>query len=69
MLIRTCAASTGGAGIIETIRMFVGHHWVAAILCTIALVGWVMQGLGSAFYYRQVRTEQNDIARGGALTT
>ncbi|KIP09533.1 hypothetical protein PHLGIDRAFT_29012 [Phlebiopsis gigantea 11061_1 CR5-6] len=46
--------STGGAGIIETIKMFIGHHWVAGILCTIALVGWVIQGLGSAFYYRQI---------------
>ncbi|GJE87160.1 secretory carrier-associated membrane protein [Phanerochaete sordida] len=46
--------STGGAGIIETIKMFVEHHWVAAILCTIALVGWVIQGLGNAMYYRQI---------------
>lgn len=34
--------------------MFAGHHWVAAILGLVATVGWTLQGLGNAFYYRQV---------------
>ncbi|CAL1704699.1 unnamed protein product [Somion occarium] len=46
--------STGSAGLIQTIRMFTGHHWVAAIIGIIATVGWVIQGLGNAFYYRQI---------------
>jgi len=46
--------STGSAGLIQTIQMFSRHHWVAAILCTIATVGWTLQGVGHAFYYRQI---------------
>jgi len=46
--------STGAAGLIRTIQMFVGHHWAAAILGLIATVGWTIQGLGNAFYYRQI---------------
>lgn len=34
--------------------MFVRSAWVAAILGTIATVGWVIQGVGNAMYYRQV---------------
>lgn len=34
--------------------MFIGHHWAAAIIGTVATVGWTIQGLGNAFYYRQV---------------
>lgn len=48
--------STGSAGIIQTIRMFVRSAWVAAILGTIATVGWVVQGVGNAMYYRQIYT-------------
>ena len=35
--------------------MFVEGHIVAAIFCTIATVGWAIQGLGNAFYFRLVR--------------
>lgn len=34
--------------------MYATGHWAAGILGTIATVGWVAQGLGLAFYYRQV---------------
>ncbi|KAF9454542.1 scamp-domain-containing protein [Macrolepiota fuliginosa MF-IS2] len=37
--------STGSAGLIQTIRMFINHHWAAAILGTIATVGWIIQGI------------------------
>ena len=47
-------SSTGSAGLIQTIQMFARHSWAAAILGTIATVGWVLQGLGNAFYYREV---------------
>lgn len=45
---------TGSAGLIQTIRMFSNHLWVAAILGTIATVGWFIQGLGNAYYYREI---------------
>jgi len=51
--------STGSAGLIQTIRMYIGHHWVAAILGTVATVGWTIQGLGNAFYYRQIYQHHN----------
>lgn len=47
--------STGSAGLIQTIQMYAQGHWAAGILGTIATVGWTVQGLGNAFYYRQVR--------------
>lgn len=37
------------------IQMYAQGHWAAGILGTIATVGWTVQGLGNAFYYRQVR--------------
>ncbi|KAF7778679.1 hypothetical protein Agabi119p4_3024 [Agaricus bisporus var. burnettii] len=46
--------STGSAGLIQTIRQFIDHHWAAAILGLIATVGWIIQGFGNAFYYRQI---------------
>lgn len=46
--------STGSAGLIQTIQMYARHYYVAAILGTIATVGWTIQGLGNAFYYRQI---------------
>jgi hypothetical protein len=54
-LILTPFLSTGSAGLIQTIRLFAQHHWVPAIIGTIATVGWTIQGLGNAFYYRSVR--------------
>jgi hypothetical protein len=47
--------STGSAGLIQMIQMYAQGHWAAGILGTIATVGWTVQGLGNAFYYRQVR--------------
>lgn len=46
--------STGSAGLIQTIQAYAQGHIAAGILGTIATVGWVLQGLGLAFYYRQV---------------
>jgi hypothetical protein len=46
--------STGSAGLIQTIQMYAQGHWAAGILGTIATVGWTVQGLGNAFYYRQI---------------
>jgi len=46
--------STGSAGLIQTIRAFSGHAWVAAVLGLVATVGWTVQGVGNAYYYRQV---------------
>lgn len=47
--------STGSAGLIQTIQMYVKGHIAAAIVGTVASVGWVLQGVGNALYYRQVR--------------
>ncbi|KDQ33148.1 hypothetical protein PLEOSDRAFT_1060816 [Pleurotus ostreatus PC15] len=46
--------STGSAGLIQTIQMYARHAWVAAVLGTVTTVGWTIQGLGNAFYYRQI---------------
>ncbi|KAF9265438.1 scamp-domain-containing protein [Marasmius fiardii PR-910] len=46
--------STGSAGLIQTVQMFSRHQWAAAVLGLVATVGWVLQGLGNAFYYRQI---------------
>ncbi|KAH7889349.1 scamp family-domain-containing protein [Phlebopus sp. FC_14] len=46
--------STGSAGLIQTIQMYSRGHWAAGILGTFATVGWSVQGLGNAFYYRQI---------------
>ncbi|KAI9571330.1 scamp family-domain-containing protein [Boletus coccyginus] len=46
--------STGSAGLIQTIQMYTQGHWAAGILGTIATVGWTLQGVGNAFYYRQI---------------
>lgn len=46
--------STGSAGLIRTIQMFSGGHWVAASFCLVATIGWIVQGVGLAFYYRQI---------------
>ncbi|KAJ3564056.1 hypothetical protein NP233_g8549 [Leucocoprinus birnbaumii] len=51
--------STGSAGLIQTIKMYVAHHWVAAIIGTVALVGWTIQGLGNAFYFVQIYKHHN----------
>ncbi|KDQ60946.1 hypothetical protein JAAARDRAFT_67364 [Jaapia argillacea MUCL 33604] len=46
--------STGSAGLIQTIQMYAKPAIPAAILGTIATVGWTVQGLGNAYYYRQI---------------
>lgn len=46
--------STGSAGLINTISAFSRKAIVVGVLGTIATTGWVIQGLGHAFYYRQV---------------
>ncbi|KAJ7632678.1 scamp family-domain-containing protein [Roridomyces roridus] len=46
--------STGSAGLIQMIQSYAGHHWVAGVFCTVATVGWTVQGLGNAYYYRQI---------------
>jgi SCAMP family protein len=51
--------STGSAGIIQTIQRFSHRALVAGVLGVIATVGWAVQGLGNAFYYRQVIPSQS----------
>ena len=55
--------STGSAGLIQTIQQYVKHSWAAAVLGTIALTGWVIQGLGNAVYYRQVGAETGPLSK------
>ncbi|KIK19347.1 hypothetical protein PISMIDRAFT_156105 [Pisolithus microcarpus 441] len=51
--------STGSAGLIQTIQMYASGHWAAGILGTVATVGWSVQGLGLAYYYRQIWSHHN----------
>ncbi|RPD66166.1 scamp-domain-containing protein [Lentinus tigrinus ALCF2SS1-7] len=46
--------STGSAGLIQTIKAYTAPSLPAAIVGTVATVGWVVQGVGLAFYYRQI---------------
>ncbi|GLB34902.1 putative SCAMP family protein [Lyophyllum shimeji] len=46
--------STGAAGIIRTVQMFVKHYWAAAVLSLVASIGWLTQGIGNAYYYREI---------------
>ncbi|KAJ7581462.1 scamp family-domain-containing protein [Mycena floridula] len=46
--------STGSAGLIQTIQMFSSHKWAVAVIGLVTTVGWTIQGLGLAFYYRQI---------------
>ncbi|KAL4251702.1 Scamp-domain-containing protein [Abortiporus biennis] len=50
---------TGSAGLIETIQMYIKGALVAGILGTIATVGWVIQGVGNAYYYRLIWQHHN----------
>jgi hypothetical protein len=36
------------------IQMYANAKFVAGVLCTLATIGWLVQGLGNAYYYRQV---------------
>ena len=51
----------GSAGLIQTINMFGHHTWGAATVGLIATIGWVIQGVGNMYYYRQVRIYYIDI--------
>ncbi|KAE8210408.1 hypothetical protein CF327_g5713 [Tilletia walkeri] len=44
--------ATGSAGLINTIQSFQGGRLIAAILGTIATVGFAVQGLGNLWFYR-----------------
>jgi hypothetical protein len=46
--------STGSAGLIQTISMYSRGHIVGGIIGTVATVCWTAQGLGNAWYYREV---------------
>ncbi|KAH9946092.1 scamp-domain-containing protein, partial [Epithele typhae] len=46
--------STGSAGFIQTIRAFSKPSLPSAIIGTVATVGWIVQGAGLGFYYRQI---------------
>lgn len=52
--------STGSAGLINTISAFSRKAIVVGVLGTIATVGWVIQGVGNAFYYRQIWAHHHD---------
>jgi hypothetical protein len=54
-LLFTIDCRTGSAGLIQTINLFAHHTWGAAVVALIATVGWVIQGAGNTYYYRQVR--------------
>jgi len=45
---------TGSAGLIQTISLFGHHTWGAAVIGLIASIGWVVQGGGNLYYYRQI---------------
>lgn len=51
--------STGSAGLIQTIQAFKKPSLPAAIVGTVATVGWVVQGAGLAYYYRQIWAHHN----------
>jgi len=44
--------STGSAGLINMVAAYTRGSIAAGVFCTVATVGWVIQGLGNAFYYR-----------------
>lgn len=52
--------STGLAGLINTIQMYSRGSIVAGVLGTITSVGWILQGAGIGFFYRQVGTTAPD---------
>ncbi|TDL24759.1 scamp-domain-containing protein [Rickenella mellea] len=57
---------TGSAGLIQTIQMYSRPAIPAAIVGTVATVGWTIQGVGNAFYYRQIWNHHN--AAGHSIT-
>jgi hypothetical protein len=51
--------STGSAGLIQTIAMLTQGHIAAGVVGIVASVGWIIQGLGNAFYYRRIWMHHN----------
>jgi len=51
--------STGSAGLIQTVSMFSRGYIVGGVLGVVATVGWFIQGLGNAWYYRQIWQHHN----------
>jgi hypothetical protein len=51
--------STGGAGIINTIRSFTSGSIVTGVFCVIATVGWAVQTFVSVWLYRSVWAHKN----------
>jgi len=51
--------STGSAGLINMVAAYTRGSIAAGVFCTVATVGWVIQGLGNAFYYRIVSTKHD----------
>jgi secretory carrier-associated membrane protein len=49
---------TGSAGLISTIIAFQKGAIVGGVLGTIATVGWTLQGVGNAWYYRAVSADR-----------
>ncbi|KAK0533327.1 hypothetical protein OC842_002998 [Tilletia horrida] len=52
--------ATGSAGLINTIGSFQGGRIIAAILGTIATVGFAVQGLGNLWFYRLTWAHKNE---------
>ena len=46
--------STGSAGLIQSIAALSKGSIVAGVLGCVATAGWTIQGLGNAYYYRQI---------------
>lgn len=40
------------------IGLYGSRFWVAAVLGTVATVGWVVQGAGNTYFYIQVRSRR-----------
>ena len=55
--------STGLAGLINTIQMYTRPAIVAAILGTVSTVGFTLQGVGLAYFYRQVPKTLSPVSR------
>ena len=56
---RSSVLSTGGAGLINMIKMFIGGHIAAGIVCAVSATAWAVETLGNALYYRQVGLHDN----------
>ncbi|KAJ1309763.1 hypothetical protein OPQ81_006529 [Rhizoctonia solani] len=52
--------STGSAGLINTVSAFSRGAIVVGVLGIIATVGWTLQGVGNAWYYREIWVHHHD---------